>query len=354
MPRISLYKLFCLGALLILSFNSAGQICSGSWATGPSYNYGCVIGRLIGVTSSPDPIGCPVNPIYAPIETNTFTFDNPVGGFTIDFTAFTTASGCGRMEIKINNIFYPLTSANLVELPTTLNCQGFYSFIKLTNDGYITTTSNALIYSNGQGRIIITNVNANSVTVSTNDAAGTVVSAPYNCTGVVPLNLINFTATANSCRANLNWETGTEQNINNIEIERSSDGISFYKVGSMNSKGSNSLYSFEITNNSNSYYRLKINDLDGRYVYSKIIYLKSSCQANLYSIISNPANNYIEILGLKSTNQIIISDMSGRILKKLYSTQSPKINLQTLPSGMYIVNIYNNNVHSATVKLVKN
>lgn len=333
---------------------SKAQICNGSWTIGSSLNYGCFLGTWIGqFNSNLEPPGCPINPIYTAGQTNTFIFDNPVSGFTIDFYSLTTAAGCGRIEIKIDGIFYPLTAANLFDIPAGAICPGYFSFIEVTNDGYITSTNNSTSSSNGRGRIIINGINGNSVTISANDPAGTLVSAPFNCTSVVPLQLIKFTGKSGNCTADLKWETGIEQNIQNIEIEKSENGISFYKVIRIDPKGSNSQYSFTTDNFKNSYYKLKINDLDGSYNYSSLLYLKSSCDKISYQIIPNPASTEVEITGLKHNDQVSIIDMKGNTVKLFSSPQSSnKFNIQALSKGVYIFKIINGGSNSS-LKMIK-
>ena len=283
--------------------------------------------------------------MYTGVQSNTFTFNQTVTTFSIDLRGFDGSIQCPRIEIKINAIFYPLTGANLIGIPSGSTCTGSFSSLAVTPDGYITIGSFSPF--SAQGRIIIDNVNATGVTVSTNDGNGTTFSNPFNCT-TVPLKLESFTGRSNYCKALLNWKTGIEFNVKNIEVQKSEDGIFFYKAGQVNPNGSDSQYSFITDNYTNGYFRLKIIDLDGRFDYSEIIIVKATCDINNYSVIPNPAFKQIEIIGLKKSDRIVLSDMQGRILMKLNTTQNSKINIQQLPSGMYIIKIFNGNRFQTT------
>lgn len=342
---------FAFGILILI--DTKAQPCSGSWAVGSSLNWGCINGVALNLNNNLEPPGCPINPSYTSEQTNTFTFNNPVSSFTIDFRGFSTAAGCARLEIKINGLFYPLSASNLVDIPVSVGCGGSFDFILLTSNGYITSTPNSINTSNGHGRIIIGGVNATSVTISTNDAAGTIVSTPFDCLLVVPLKLITFNGQSNLCKAQLNWETGIELNIKNIQIERSEDGSIFNKVGEISSKGSNSQYSFITSNSKDTYFRLKINDLDGTYEYSETIYLKSTCNKHSYTVIPNPVSTQLEIVGLKSNNQVLILDMLGNVVKNFNSSQSNNtLNMQSLPAGMYTLKVINGKSISS-LKVIK-
>jgi len=343
-------NLFCFTVCLNNTVNIIAQSCAGSWALQRPATIECVTGQWVGWQNSNNPVGCPTNPTYTGTESNTFTFSNPVNAFSIDFIGFDGAPFCARLEIKVNDIFYPLTALNLSDFPANTTCTlGSLNSVSITPEGYI--IANQLSFC--RGRISITNVNTLSVTVSTNDGNGTVFSNPFNCT-IVPLKLESFTVQNNDCKALLNWKTGIEQNVKIIEIQRSIDGTSFNKVGELNPKGSDSKYSFETANSSDGFFRLKIIDLDGSFDYSKIIYIKSSCSKNYYSISPNPASDKVKIIGLKNNDQLLLSDMSGRILINPHPYPANEFNIQSLPSGIYILQVFNKGHRKASLKLIRN
>jgi len=87
-----------------------------------------------------------------------------------------------------------------------------------------------------------------------------------------------FTGKNESDTILLEWKTGTEDNLNRFEIERSaSEPNNYMNIGSVTAIGSNSYYYFRdnasVQNNSVPvfYYRLKIVDNNGNYVYSQTI-----------------------------------------------------------------------------------
>lgn len=87
-----------------------------------------------------------------------------------------------------------------------------------------------------------------------------------------------FTGKNESDSILLEWKTGSEDNLNRFEIERSaSEPNNYVNIGSVTAIGSNSYYYFrDNTSAHNSsapvyYYRLKLVDNNGNYVYSQTI-----------------------------------------------------------------------------------
>ncbi len=342
--------LLCFFACIVCIKNAKSQACAGSWANERPITVDCFSGQYVGQVSG-NPTGCPINPVYTGLQTNTFTFNVPVSIFSIDFRSFDGAVQCPRMEIKINGIFYPLNTGNINDFNSGSTCGGNFSAIGVTSEGYLTTTSTL----SSRGRITIANVSANSVTVSTNDGNGTAFSNPFGCT-TVPLNLIFFSGKAlNNCKSLLQWKSGIELNVKNIELLRSVNGTLFNKVAEVSPKGDDSYYEVQTDNNVDAFFKLKVNDLDGRFEYSEIIKIKSNCDNSVYSIVPNPVNDFMEISGLQNDDKVVIKSTTGQtVLNFAASRNYNRFNLQQLNSGVYVVEIFNAKGHRAALKIIKN
>lgn len=336
------------------SFATYAQSCSGAWVTNRPLTFQCLTGQHIGYNNNyGSPTGCPINPTYSASQTNTFIFNTPVNDFYIDFNGFSPfPGGCARMQIKINNIVYPLTITNLIELPSngTL-CTGSLQFLDITSDGYVTGGTLSTSSSNGQGRLIFQNVNASSISISTNDGgSGIVVADP--CAAVLPVKLLFFNGVNNNCVTILNWRTAFEYNLKSFEILKSNDGTVFTKVGEVEPEGSGNIYSFELSQTSDAFFRLKTVDLDSSFSLSSIIYVKSLCEESNIRIFPNPAKDWIDISSLKNESTILISDVLGRnVLTFKKQLNQTKINIQHLPKGIYFIRT--NDKHYVGTKLIK-
>ena len=86
-----------------------------------------------------------------------------------------------------------------------------------------------------------------------------------------------FTAKSETDAILLEWKTGAEDNLNRFEVERSaSEPNNFIHIGTVSAIGSNSYYYYrdEMAMNISApiyYYRLKLVDGNGNYVYSNTI-----------------------------------------------------------------------------------
>ena len=145
------------------------------------------------------------------------------------------------------------------------------------------------------------------------------------------------------------WQTSTEINTAYFNVQRSTDGISFETVGKVKAKGAGN-YNF----NDQSplwggllYYRLEIVDNNGSITYSEVRQL--IIDNGQWSIYPNPTKDFVYVNG-RDIKQVIISDISGRVLLK--STEK-KIDVRSLVSGTYIVQIETKSGNHVTEKLIK-
>ena len=146
------------------------------------------------------------------------------------------------------------------------------------------------------------------------------------------------------------WETSTEINTAYYNVQRSTDGVTFFTIGKVNAKGVGS-YSFNdqspLWGAGVLYYRLEIVDNNGSKTYSEVKEL--SIVNYPLSISPNPAKDYVTINGV-NIQQIVISDMSGRVL---INTKEKKINISSLMNGVYMVCIETLDGNKVVEKMVK-
>lgn len=167
----------------------------------------------------------------------------------------------------------------------------------------------------------------------------------------------------------LQWTTLTENNCFGYEVLRSTNASlnDFIKLGFVNTKAingsSNSLltYGFEdATNNSNSYYKLKQLDKDGKCTYSNIVSIKSnkSLILDIVSVFPNPVDNKLNIsiaspIYTKAT--IVIADIYGKIVAEKaveinVGDNIASINLTKLAASNYTIKLVCNNGCETSVK----
>ncbi|MDQ6844854.1 MAG: T9SS type A sorting domain-containing protein [Bacteroidota bacterium] len=131
---------------------------------------------------------------------------------------------------------------------------------------------------------------------------------------VLPLTLLNFNALIQGQSVRLDWGTSAEINLRNFEIQRSLDGYNYETIATVLSGGipiGRRYYSF-VDNKPGSvnYYRLKINDKDGKFNFSKIVSIKIPGLPQKVYVLNNPFANSIH---LRFANQ-----PKDKVVLKLY------------------------------------
>ena len=171
----------------------------------------------------------------------------------------------------------------------------------------------------------------------------------------LPVHLLSFNAVKENNRVKLLWTASDETNFSHYEVEKSSDGRSFTKIGTVNSKGGS------LTNNyqqydehpllTSNYYRLKQVDKNGTFVYSRVVRIDFDKTFTL-AVTPVPAHDYITIDGAENFNKVQLVDMGGRIVKQFSKTPGNIFGIQDIKPGIYIIRLVSDNTIE-TLKMVK-
>lgn len=171
----------------------------------------------------------------------------------------------------------------------------------------------------------------------------------------LPLRLLDFSGKAAGGCAQLYWQTADEVNVKEFVMERSTDGISFVPAGTIASAGDGdhrytytdcSLYTGIV------YYRLKIEDLDGKFSYSSIVKIKVS--GSTVRLFPNPATDKVHLsfndLSLLNT-RVRVTDAGGRlVMQEVITSQPHSLDISRLSPGAYLLQFSD----GTTLTLLKN
>ena len=163
----------------------------------------------------------------------------------------------------------------------------------------------------------------------------------------LPVALTQFTATAEgSAAVRLAWATASEKNSLAFEVERSADGVSYYKVGTVAAAGTTAAaHTYTLrdaalpTGASVLYYRLRQVDLDGSFSYSpvRVVALGTGGLA----LFPNPAHGGTATLtGVAASQVVQVLDAVGRLVLTATADASGTAPLalpQGLAKGVYVV-----------------
>lgn len=190
-------------------------------------------------------------------------------------------------------------------------------------------------------------------------------SGTNSCTGgLMPVELLYFVGECKDNSVQLNWGTASEENNSHFEVERAmaaGSNLQWETIGRVQGAGNSSTFrNYEFIDTElpaahyllpTVYYRLKQVDYDGKYEYFGPISVKCREPDEWELILQNtPATD--ELLGTlfspkDKTVQMEIADLHGR--KIHYHLQSIskgsnmiKIDLKTIQSGVYFINVKGN------------
>ena len=169
---------------------------------------------------------------------------------------------------------------------------------------------------------------------------------------VLPVTIIDVKAFIKDKGVQVEWKTANEQNLAVYEVEKSSDGINFKKVGTVNPTGTTNYSWFDANpNEGNNYYRLKLLDFNGSFKYTKVVLEKIYKDKNQFIITGNPIKNKTINLKLENVDKgtyyvIVYNEIGQQIANKTVvhngGSDLQTINLANAQKGTYQVIIEGN------------
>ena len=156
----------------------------------------------------------------------------------------------------------------------------------------------------------------------------------------LPVILTSFNASDDGLSTKLIWNVAEETNFASYVIEKSTDGRSFTAIGTVKATNQKA-YSFTDgqATSDNSFYRLKMVDIDGGFKYSYIVSIKSKLNANI-SLSPNPVKNNLMIQHPKviTEGHIQVISANGQLLKDVKLATNAvisNVDMSGFTSGLY-------------------
>ncbi|OSZ80700.1 hypothetical protein CAP36_05465 [Chitinophagaceae bacterium IBVUCB2] len=180
----------------------------------------------------------------------------------------------------------------------------------------------------------------------------------------LPVDFIGMVANRNvDNTVNVKWDVSDEIDVQEYQVERSTDGRAFSAVGSVAAKGK-SIYTFNNYNvpATTVFYRLKSIDIDGRFKYSGVIKLSgnaSDSYADKLSVYPTPAQNEITVAHKKLTRgtKMVITSLDGKTLKTIIpavGASHTRVDVSGMTPGMYFLRLDDGMGNIQTTKMLKN
>ena len=170
--------------------------------------------------------------------------------------------------------------------------------------------------------------------------------------GLVPVELVSFSASIIGTDVNLSWMTATELNNQGFEVERNTDQNEWEKIGFVEGKGTTTLmnyysYTDKSVNTGVYFYRLKQVDFDGSSEYSSVVEVEVTIPRHfaLQQNYPNPFNPSTKIqfsLAADAKVMLKIFNILGQEISTLFNgnlaagEHEVDFNATGLNSGVYL------------------
>jgi hypothetical protein len=171
---------------------------------------------------------------------------------------------------------------------------------------------------------------------------------------IVPITCSFFDATLKNDAVSVNWTASCTNIQSYFDIEKSADGQSFTKIGSVDAAQGTKQYAY--TDNKptrgNAFYRLRMVDIDGKPYFTQVVRVNyRSKLVNINNIFPSLATSQLNVQvhsEASQTTALHILDMNGRIVKSqslqlVAGQQSVPVVVSGLAPGTYTLRLQTGN-----------
>ena len=196
-------------------------------------------------------------------------------------------------------------------------------------------------------------VNNNNSTGGDTPTPGVNITVTESTT--TPIAFTSVTATLKNNQADVAWTTESETTTAYFSVERSSDGIRFSSIGTIDAKNSNSKSHYTFSDNNiskgSNFYRIIAVDRSGAKLISRTVEVSSS--KNNFTLSPNPVRHNLFLSGtnlIGNSYRIFNSKGQQMTIGKITSNE---INTQALTPGSYTISVTDQYGSTQTMRFVK-
>jgi hypothetical protein len=155
---------------------------------------------------------------------------------------------------------------------------------------------------------------------------------------VLPIELTQFDVqNTEGSKNQLTWSTASELNNKHFDIERSTDGTTFHRIGQV--KGNNKPSSYQFVDNqpfATSYYRLRQIDFDGTETLSKVVSVALKGKGKGLKVYPTLVSNVLTADYTEGSFFQVINLLGQQVLVGKTTTQ---IDVSALAKGTYMLKV---------------
>lgn len=173
----------------------------------------------------------------------------------------------------------------------------------------------------------------------------------------LPVQIADFRVERVEGTTSIYWRTTLEEDASHFEVQNSENGRKWNVLGQVKAVGNRQseqeyYFSDNVPRRGTQYYRLKMVDLDGSFMYGPV---RSIIPIAVESIIAypNPVSDRLGIDTEKALAYLKLSDITGRTL---IEQKNPEryLNLSTYPQGIYLLTVETTDGRHQVLKVFKN
>ena len=265
-------------------------------------------------------------------------------------TSTTTASICSGASYTFNGTAYTVAGTYVTHFTNAVGCDSAASLILTVHTATSSTTYDTInkggsVTFNGTAYTVAGTYVAHLTNAGGCDSTATLV---LTVNDIVPVSLKFFSGIHKSNGTKLSWSTANEINAAYFIIQRSADGKTFTSLDNVaasgNKSGSNYFYLDASSAVGKVYYRLKIVDKQGSFVYSNVVEITLNSGIT-FSVYPNPVRSMMSLKVINDkveTVSVKVIDLLGKVLNQqqaqlIAGDNNLTINVSSLASGSYIV-----------------
>jgi hypothetical protein len=178
------------------------------------------------------------------------------------------------------------------------------------------------------------------------------------------INLRSFQGYLDNNKVTVNWTVISNENVQQFELERSSNGVEFTNAALVFNTERNGTENYQFAqpmNGDRVYYRLKMTDKSQVVTYSKVLVFKTTTFTNfdlrvLNSTVSDKLTFSVDspVTGPVSVRVLDLAGSQLMVQKlNIYKgTNTMSISMPSLKSGIYLIDLFDGNNHN-TAKFIK-
>jgi len=269
-----------------------------------------------------------------------------------------TVSGATPL-VNVSGLFAAPHTYN-IPIGQTIAAGGSGYFLVTVNLDAAATAGNTVLLNGAVNPVVFGFTTVPPVTNNQTNTAGA-----QTFISTLPLTLTSFTGSLIDAQQSfLQWTTAGELNTKDFDVEWSTDGVNFITIANLpaaNSSVQNRQYGYthKLPVDGNNYYRLKMNDRDGRFTYSAVVKIKIAVITTRVSVFPNPVADVLQLQVQAEKNQSIIFYLRAADGKTIASKSFAVIkgnnrvywNVRQLAAGNYFITSASNSVE--TIKIIK-